>query len=38
MLGKKSDQLGFFEADHLYLEHVGRGSFYGFLASMARVQ
>ena len=34
MLGKKSDQLGLLEADHLYLEHVGRGSFYGFLASM----
>ena len=34
MLGKKSDQLGLLEADHLYLEHVGRGSFYGYLASM----
>lgn len=34
MLGKKSDQLGMLEADHLYLEHVGRCSFYGFLASM----
>lgn len=34
MLGKRSDQRGFLEADHLYMEHVGRESFYGFLASM----
>jgi hypothetical protein len=34
MLGVRSDQLGLLEADHLYLEHVGRHSFYGFLASM----
>ncbi|MFH1141698.1 MAG: IS1182 family transposase [Chloroflexota bacterium] len=33
MLGKRSEQRGFLEADHLYLEHVGRQSFYGFLAS-----
>src|SRR4030042_5600016 len=33
MLGKRSDQGGLFEADHLYLEYVGRDSFYGFLAS-----
>ena len=33
MLGKRSDQLGLFEADHLYLDFVGRNSFYGFLAS-----
>jgi hypothetical protein len=33
MLGKASAQRGLFEADHLYLEHVGRDSFYGFLAS-----
>lgn len=33
MLGKRSKQLGLLEADHLYLDHVGRGSFYGFLAS-----
>ena len=32
MLGKRSPQRGLFEADHLYLEHVGRDSFYGFLA------
>lgn len=32
MLGKRSNQLGLFEADQLYLDHVGRGSFYGFLA------
>src|SRR3990170_6028034 len=33
MLGKRSDQRGLFEADHLYLDFVGRNSFYGFLAS-----
>jgi hypothetical protein len=34
MLGERSSQRGLFEADHLYLDHVGRHSFYGFLASM----
>ena len=34
MLGKRSKQLGLLEADHLYLDYVGRGSFYGFLASL----
>src|SRR3990170_4324341 len=33
MLGKRSKQMGLFEADNLYLEHVGKESFYGFLAS-----
>lgn len=33
MLGKRSDQRGLFEADSLYLDMVGRDSFYGFLAS-----
>jgi Transposase DDE domain/Transposase domain (DUF772) len=33
MLGKRSPQLGLFAADHLYLDHVGRESFYGFLAT-----
>lgn len=33
MLGKRSDQRGLFEADNLYLNHVGRQSFYGFLAT-----
>src|SRR3990170_205783 len=32
MLGKRSNQLGLFEADQLYLDYVGRDSFYGFLA------
>jgi hypothetical protein len=32
MLGKRSAQRGLFEADHLYLDFVGRDSFYGFLA------
>ena len=34
MLGERTDQRGLFEADHMYLDHVGRHSFYGFLASM----
>ena len=34
MLGVRSAQRGLLEADHLYLDYVGRGSFYGFLASM----
>ncbi len=34
MLGVRSAQRGRLEADHLYLDYVGRGSFYGFLASM----
>lgn len=34
MLGVRSAQLGLLEADHLYLDYVGRSSFYGFLASM----
>lgn len=33
MLGKRSAQRGMFEADHLYLDFVGRDSFYGFLAT-----
>ena len=33
MLGKRSDQRGLFEADQLYLDFVGRETFYGFLAS-----
>jgi hypothetical protein len=32
MLSLRSSQRGLFEADHLWLEHVGRKSFYGFLA------
>ncbi len=34
MLGIRSAQLGLLEADHLYLDYVGRDSFYGLLASM----
>ncbi len=34
VLGKRSDQRGLLEADHLYVDHVGRESFYGLLASM----
>ena len=34
MLGRQSDRRGFWEADSLYIDHVGRGSFYGLLASM----
>ena len=33
MLNRRSNQRGLFEGDHLWLEHVGRRSFYGFLAS-----
>ncbi len=33
MLGLRTDQRGLFEADHLYLDYVGRDTFYGFLAS-----
>ncbi len=32
MLGQRSPQRGFFDADHLYLDRVGPQSFYGFLA------
>ncbi len=34
MLGERSDQKGLWEADRLYLDHVGRESFYGMLASL----
>ena len=34
MLGVHATQYGLFEADHLYLDFVGRDSFYGFLAAM----
>ena len=33
MLGQRSAQLGMFEADTLYGEFVGKGTFYGYLAS-----
>jgi len=32
MLGERPPQRGLFEADNLYLSHVGEDSFYGFLA------
>ena len=34
MLGERSDQRGLWEADRLYLDHVGREFFYGLLASL----
>ena len=34
MLGERSDQRGFWEADRLYLDHVGKDTFYGMLASL----
>ena len=34
MLGKRSDQKGLWEADRLYLDYVGKDSFYGLLASL----
>ena len=33
MLGRRSAQRGLFESDHLYVDYVGRDTFYGFLAS-----
>ena len=34
MLGERSDQRGLWEADQLYLDYVGRDTFYGLLASL----
>ena len=34
MLGERSDQRGLWEADRLYLDHVGRDTFYGLMASL----
>ena len=34
MLGERSDQRGLWEADRSYLDHVGRNTFYGLLASL----
>ena len=34
MLGERSDQRGLWEADRLYLDHMGRDTFYGLLASL----
>ena len=34
MLGERSDQRGLWEADRLYLDHVGQDTFYGLLASL----
>ena len=34
MLGERSDQRGLWEADRLYLDHVGRDTFYDLLASL----
>jgi len=33
MLSKRAPQRGMFEADNLYIDYVGRDTFYGFLAS-----
>ena len=30
MLGERSDQRGLWEADRLYLDHVGKDTFYGY--------
>lgn len=32
MLGKRSPQIGMFQADHMYIDYVGRQTFYGFLS------
>ena len=34
MLGKRSDQKGLWEADRLYLDYVGKDTFYGLLAAL----
>ena len=34
MLGKRSDQNGLWEADRLYLDYVGKDTFYGLLAAL----
>ena len=34
MLGERSDQMGLWEADQLYLDLVGKDTFYGLLASL----
>ena len=34
MLGERSDQRGLWEADRLYLDHLGKDTFYGLLASL----
>ena len=34
MLGERSDRRGLWEADQLYLDLVGRDTFYGLLASL----
>ncbi len=34
MLGKRTGQRGLWEADHLYLDMVGRDTFYGLLAGL----
>ena len=34
MLGERSDQRGLWEADRLYLDHVGKDTFYGLLVSL----
>ena len=34
MLGKRSDQRGLWEADQLYLDYVGKDTFYGLLAAL----
>ena len=34
MLGERSEQRGLWEADRLYLDHVGKNTFYGLLASL----
>ena len=34
MLGNRSDQKGLWEADRLYLDYVGKDTFYGLLASL----
>jgi len=34
MLGERTHQRSYWGVDHMYLDNVGRQTFYGFLASM----
>ena len=34
MLGERTEQRGLWEADRMYLDYVGRDTFYGLLASL----
>jgi hypothetical protein len=37
MLGKRSEQLGLYEADNQYLKFIGKDSFHGYLAKQTPI-